>query len=335
MTAEASFKGAWSLLQSGIGSLDWQHWFWATIAGLVAIALNSVMNFTALRLFNQAAPEPPAVGHGRIFSIWTAVNAFMFGALATFFWLRLRGARRTERALADAQLVAAEASRNVVTSRLQAAQAHVDPQLLFDVLDRAEALYESDRMAATVLIDDLIAYLRAAMPRMRDTSSTLAQEIDLARAYLAIVKVRVGDRLSYTIDVPVGIAEARLPPMTLLPLIEHAVVHGLELAQETGTLRVITEALDGRLRLTVVDSGAGFVRQPAADGITSIRERLAALYGTDKPRPARARPRRHRGSGGNSLRAARRGALILSSRNDSPAPFDEMPAMSSFSMPSQ
>jgi len=240
-----------------------------------------VMNFTALRLFNQAAPEPPAVGHGRIFSIWTAVNAFMFGALATFFWLRLRGARRTERALADAQLVAAEASRNVVTSRLQAAQAHVDPQLLFDVLDRAEALYESDRMAATVLIDDLIAYLRAAMPRMRDTSSTLAQEIDLARAYLAIVKVRVGDRLSYTIDVPVGIAEARLPPMTLLPLIEHAVVHGLELAQETGTLRVITEALDGRLRLTVVDSGAGFVRQPAADGITSIRERLAALYGTD------------------------------------------------------
>jgi LytS/YehU family sensor histidine kinase len=165
---------------------------------------------------------------------------------------------------------------------LQAMQARVEPQFLFNTLAQVKRLYEQDPRLAERMLGDLIAYLHAAMPHMRDTSSTLAQEIDLARAYLDIVKVRLGDRLAFDIESPQGAADTRMPPMMLLPLIDHAVVHGLtNKAQAGASMHIACAIANGRLRLTLADSGAGFVPDAGGDGITTIRERLAALYGSD------------------------------------------------------
>jgi LytS/YehU family sensor histidine kinase len=158
-------------------------------------------------------------------------------------------------------------------------QARVEPQFLFNTLARIKQLYDVDAMLGDRMLDDLIVYLRAAMPRMRDTSSTLAQEIALARAYLNIVKIRLADRLSFAIDVPDDIGDARFPPMMLLPLIDHAIVHGLSGERLEGTLRIASEMVSGRLRVAILDSTAGFAPETGGDGITSIRERLVALYG--------------------------------------------------------
>jgi LytS/YehU family sensor histidine kinase len=114
---------------------------------------------------------------------------------------------------------------------------------------------------------------------MRDTSSTVAQEIELARAYLAIVRIRLGNRLDVAIDVPPNHADARLPPMMLLPLVDHAVVHGLAPANAMATISIKTQISDDRLRLIIVDNGAGFVPETEGSGLASIRERLDALYG--------------------------------------------------------
>jgi LytS/YehU family sensor histidine kinase len=72
-----------------------------------------------------------------------------------------------------------------------------------------------------------------------------------------------------------------MPPMMLLPLIDHAVVRGLEPATGAGAIRIRTEVSGGRLRLTIVDSGVGFAPEGGGDGIAVIRERLEALYGGD------------------------------------------------------
>jgi LytS/YehU family sensor histidine kinase len=72
-----------------------------------------------------------------------------------------------------------------------------------------------------------------------------------------------------------------MPPMVLLPLIDHAIVHGLGPARASGKLRIACEALGGKLRVLVADSGAGFVPGSQADGLSSIQQRLAALYGVE------------------------------------------------------
>ena len=116
---------------------------------------------------------------------------------------------------------------------------------------------------------------------MRDTSSTLAQELELARAYLDIVRMRLGERLGVTMQSPPRSDEIRMPPMMLLPLIDHAIVRGFAPPGATGAISIRTEVTDGRLRLTIFDSGAGFVPETAGEGLTAIRERLAALYGNE------------------------------------------------------
>ena len=129
------------------------------------------------------------------------------------------------------------------------------------------------------MLDELIAYLRAAMPLMRDTSSTLAQELELVRAYLAIVKVRLGDRLDYACVAPAAGSEIRMPPMMLLPLVDHAIAHGIERSRDDGRLRVDIETSGMHVRLSIVDSGAGFLPEAGDEPIAEIRSRLSVLYG--------------------------------------------------------
>src|SRR4030095_10221310 len=81
------------------------------------------------------------------------------------------------------------------------------------------------------------------------------------------------------IEVPPGSQDIRMPPMMLLPLVDHAVVRGLEPRTEDGAISIRSEVHDGRLQLRIADSGAGFVPEPDSDGIASIRNRLEALYG--------------------------------------------------------
>jgi hypothetical protein len=221
------------------------------------------------------------------------MQGFVFGVLfelthwvliasaVVFLYADRRAARRTEARLHAAQLDRVRRSKIALESRLQAMQARVEPQFLLNTLAQVERLFEIDPPIAARMLDDLIAYLRAAMPLMRDTSSTVGQEVELARAYLDIVRLRLGNRLRVSIEVPADVRAARMPPMMLLPLIDHTVVRGLAPASTDGTVRIAAELRGARLRLTIVDSGAGLVPDADADGIAAIRQRLDALYRGD------------------------------------------------------
>jgi len=116
---------------------------------------------------------------------------------------------------------------------------------------------------------------------MRDTSSTIGQEIDLARAYLGIVTLRLGERLTFDIEPPGQAADARMPPMMLLPLVDHAIARGLADPRSTGSIRIRSAISKEKVRLEIADSGIGFLPRSGDDGIAALRERLSALYGSD------------------------------------------------------
>ncbi|MEO8717518.1 MAG: ATP-binding protein, partial [Burkholderiales bacterium] len=112
--------------------------------------------------------------------------------------------------------------------------------------------------------------------------TTLAQEVDLARTYLDVLQVRMGERLKVRFEVPAEFAGLAFPPLALSTLTENAIKHGLNPLPEGGAIEIQARREGGRLKVGVADTGAGLRASggPGA-GIANLRARLAALYGGD------------------------------------------------------
>ncbi len=207
------------------------------------------------------------------------IPIFVLTAIAKIFIDRSRAAQR----MADLKRKEAEyhlMSRQVTEAKLQALQAQVEPHFLYNTLANVQALTEVDPGKAHTMVGHLIQYLRSALPKMRESISTVGQEIELVRAYLNILQMRMGRRLAFDIAVPESLTATPFPPLMLPSLVENAIKHGLEPQREGGSVHIGAQAIDGRLRLTVADTGRGFGETIGAGvGLANIRERLAALYG--------------------------------------------------------
>jgi sensor histidine kinase YesM len=171
--------------------------------------------------------------------------------------------------------------KNVLESRLQLLQAQVEPHFLFNTLANVQHLVETDPNRASHVLESLIQYLRAALPQMREGATTLGREIDMARAFLEIHRVRMGSRLDFGIEVPAALESRAFPPMMLISLVENAIKHGVDPCCECGTITIRAAEEGDRLRVSVADTGEGVKpTQGTGVGLTNIRERLKALYGS-------------------------------------------------------
>jgi hypothetical protein len=199
---------------------------------------------------------------------------------------------RSRRAIAVAEEKTQEAqvsdmSRQITEARLQALQAQVEPHFLYNTLANVQALTEIDPPAAHQMVGHLIQYLRASLPKMRENTSTVGQELELVRAYLNILQMRMGGRLEFSIAVPDDLLAKSFPPMMLPSLVENAIKHGLEPLREGGRIDVLVQRivtpLGDRISIEVRDTGKGLVAdstQPGGGvGLSNLRERLAAIYG--------------------------------------------------------
>ncbi len=194
--------------------------------------------------------------------------------------------------------------RQLVTARLKLLQAQVEPHFLFNTLAAVDYLIETDPARASVMQKTLITYLRAALPQMRQASSTLGRELKLIRAYLELLKLRIEERLEFDIKVPPELESAVFPPMVLQTLVENAIKHGIEPKPQGGRVSVLAEVIDGQLRVDVVDTGVGLPNGDifgntggagAGLGLDNIRNRLALLY------PGASRMELRAGPGGGTL----------------------------------
>ena len=204
---------------------------------------------------------------------------FILAVVTKFFADRSRASLK----VAEAKRKEADYARmtqQVTEAKLSALQAQVEPHFLYNTLASVQALTEVDPAKANEMTGHLIQYLRNALPKMRESVSTVGQEVELVRAYLSILQMRMGTRLAFEIDVPEALAALPFPPLMLPSLVENAIKHGLEPQREGGVIRVSASLDDGRLRMRVADTGRGFAETVGAGvGLANIRERLAALYG--------------------------------------------------------
>jgi len=194
------------------------------------------------------------------------------------------GKRRAELVARDATLKAdvATLERRLTEAQMAALQAQVEPHFLFNTLALIGRLIETDPPEAAKVHAHLIAYLRSALPQMRSSGgATLGKQLELSKAYLAIMQARMKERLAVRFEVPDFLGSAPFPPMMLQTLIENAIKHGLEPKIAGGTI-VVRARVDGAtLVVDVCDDGVGIdLHADEGVGLANIRERLQLLYGT-------------------------------------------------------
>jgi hypothetical protein len=212
--------------------------------------------------------------------LWLAItgNTIQLGVFSVLFIavaevLQRRAA--TNAAVLAAQREQAAVAREVLESRLAAMQAQVEPQFLFNSLVGIEALYRKDPGAAAANLDRLIQYLRVALPRLREPGSTIAAEIELVRAYLAVVTSLHGGRPVLTVTVGDDCGSARFYPMLLLPLVQRAVRDDHEPLPES--IRIGAQRVDGAIVIVTRIARAGGCGEDHE--LARVRERLEGLYG--------------------------------------------------------
>ena len=210
-------------------------------------------------------------------------KTFVFFVLFSVIVKVIAGGKRRADLTAERATQRAESEqleRTVIEARMEALQAQIEPHFLFNTLASIDQLIRTDPPRASQMQQSLIRYLRSAMPQMRDGSRpTLGQQVDLSKAYLDIMAVRMEERLAYAVNVPDVLRSAVFPAMMLQTLVENAIKHGLEPKGAGGRLDISAEVVSGQLAVHVVDDGMGFA--PQSDdgvGLANIRERLAALY---------------------------------------------------------
>jgi Histidine kinase len=172
-------------------------------------------------------------------------------------------------------------ARELSEAKLSLLNAQVEPHFLYNTLASAQLLTRSDPQRADAMLGHLIAYLRRSLPRTLQGQSTLGEELERANAYLEILKIRMGPRLSTQVDVPEALHALPFPSMMLQTLVENAIKHGLESKPGGGTVWIRATTGNRELSVTVADDGRGFNAESSGTGIglKNVRERLRLAYG--------------------------------------------------------
>jgi hypothetical protein len=185
-------------------------------------------------------------------------------------------------------LAVANREKEEADLRLMVLQAQVEPHFLFNTLASVHSLIRQDPARAEATLEALVDHLRVTLPKLRtdvgNTHSTLAEQLEICRSYLTVMKVRMGPRFTFVIDVDPALQQHPFPPLLLISLVENAIKHGIERTTGTGQIMVnaaiesLTEAQ--QLVVSVVDTGAGLRASAAVGlGLNNIRDQLIARYG--------------------------------------------------------
>lgn len=205
----------------------------------------------------------------------------VYAVLASMMWARLAGERTRQR---EARLREAEAER--ARAELAMLRAQVDPHFLYNALHTAIALVRRDPAAAEQALEQLATLLRYVLDPARGAreSVPLDEELQFVELYLAIERARLGDRLRVVTDVDDEARDVLVPSLSLQPLVENAITHGLTPRVSGGTITVRAHLDADGLALVVQDDGVGQAQLPtrtrgAGIGLDALRKRLAARHG--------------------------------------------------------
>jgi sensor histidine kinase YesM len=191
--------------------------------------------------------------------------------------------RKVDELMAKHKLKRASSERELMQAQMRMLQAQIEPHFLFNTLANVQSLIRRDAPKAETMLESFIHYLRQSLMASRSQEGTLKQEVDLLTHYLGILKIRMGERLQFSIDVPQQLMSLPFAPMLLQPVIENAVRHGLEPKVEGGRIKVVVRRVEQQIEISVEDDGLGLTESENVDlqsgvGLSNLRERLALIY---------------------------------------------------------
>lgn len=265
----------------------------AVVELLFCVAAVSTVSAVAILLL-------PAPFAERIFGEeWTTdlVVLSMLGlglVVAARGWLKYsEQARKAALATIEAERVRAqiaERDRELARSELSLLRAQIEPHFLWNTLAHVQHLTRKSPKDADIMTGHLIRFLRGAVPATRGDFSTLKAEVESAQAYLELMKIRMGGRLSVQVELDPSIADASFPPLLIHTLVENAIKHGIE--PKVGPVSISVKAVRrkstsgqspaDRILVEVIDNGVGLLSTPptkgTGHGLRNVRERLQLLY---------------------------------------------------------
>lgn len=252
------------------------------IAALVACALQALATAVAIAAVRASAGVPFV----SVFIYWLLLflpaGVIVYAAVVGFRTAELNRADAIARER-QAQQLAAQLSE----AQLSALRAQIQPHFLFNTLNAVIALVRDHQTDDAVrALTTLSSLLRTALRTGATHEVTLAEELTFTTNYLAIERLRFGDRVGVNVDVPAALGDVRVPSFLLQPFVENALRHGLR--DQLGPMRLDVSAKtnNGKLIVHVQDDGAGLApdweaRSAAGFGIANSRARLRQLYGAD------------------------------------------------------
>ncbi len=182
----------------------------------------------------------------------------------------------------DRDRAAERAEAAATAARLAALQAQTNPHFLFNALNTVASLVRTDTRRAEAAVENLADVLRRTLDRSRRPLSSVRDEVEYVRAYLAIEEERWGDALRVTWEVDPGALDLAMPTMGLQPLVENALKHGVGGRLDGGRIGIAITRDGPVLTVGVIDDGPGFPTVAArGNGLTNLERRLEALYGED------------------------------------------------------
>jgi len=257
------------------GERAWPHWGlmlpWIMISGVLGYAGGHAL---ATLLTGGPDPRLAFLDNPRALMLSMIVVLALSVGITYFHYSRARLAATEARAQA--------ALRSAAQTQLRLLQSQLEPHMLFNTLANLRVLIGQDPQRAQDMLNHVIAFLRATLDASRSGAHPLAAEFARIGDYLALMQIRMGERLRVETELPPALAALPVPPLLLQPLVENAIKHGLEPAVAGGWIRLAARSEAGMLVLTVRDTGVGLGAlppDPGCFGTAQVRERLAHLFG--------------------------------------------------------
>lgn len=211
--------------------------------------------------------------------VLTLVISLIFGTGFCYYFYSREAIAEATAATREEALARVAYEQRLAEANLRLLQAQIEPHFLFNTLSNILSLIRDEPQKAERMLEDLTDYLRVSLQRTRNDQFTLGDEITLLRAYLGIQQVRMGARLSYSIDISEELHELSLPPLIIQPLVENAVRHGLEPQAQGCEITVKACRTGDKLDIEITDTGSGMSEDSVPGvGLSNVRARLQALY---------------------------------------------------------
>jgi signal transduction histidine kinase len=246
-------------------------WIWilpVAVVGVIGGGLVSAAVAIEVDRFNDP---------GASWDLYTVLPHWSLGAAFSAFFIGLSLATTAVRRQEQIEF---ETRRRLLEARLQTLTARIEPHFLMNTLANLSALVESDSKAAHEMLEHLADLLQAALEHSRDPASTLGKELELIESYLAIMRMRLGDKLRFKIQSGAGLDNIAFPALLLQTLVENAVVHGIEPGTRGGTVTVEAGQESDHVIVTIADDGVGFDSEQRAEGtgLQNVRDRLDSFF---------------------------------------------------------